>query len=139
MHAHFFQSDVLAETSPLDDLSGEIDMVHAASFIHLFDRPKQKQVVRRISRILKPQGGSACFGRQIGHRKPGNHEVGNGSVMFRHDAESFRQLWQEVGEEMGIEWDVKAELILDDSSFNTNRRPGDEDGGMLAFYVQRIT
>ncbi|EMF17164.1 uncharacterized protein SEPMUDRAFT_24299, partial [Sphaerulina musiva SO2202] len=88
-----------------DDVAGlvreQFDMVHAASFFHLFSWDDQVEAVSRAIRLLRPQAGSMVFGRQtaVSHAKevdhPANKRTGK---MFRHDMSSFTRLVQEVGE-----------------------------------------
>ncbi|KAF2104221.1 hypothetical protein NA57DRAFT_70438 [Rhizodiscina lignyota] len=62
----FIAADLFASPSPLDSLNGQMNIVYAASVIHLFDRPGQKKVVQRITQLLVTEPDSICLGRQVG-------------------------------------------------------------------------
>ena len=114
--AHFIVADVFKDDSDLTKLKGQIDFVHASGFFHLFTWDDQVKVAKRIVEVLKPQHGSIVFGSQVGNVKgqevqepiwtdPGKHPA------WRHDVESFKKLWAEVGDSTGSKWEVNAELI----------------------------
>ena len=68
------------------------------------------QVGKRIVKILRPQKGNGVFGRQVGKVKAKAVEKERDSRIWRHDAESFRRMWEVVGEETGTRWETWAEL-----------------------------
>jgi len=37
------------------------------------------------------------------------HKVALQKTMYRHDEDSFRRMWAQVGEETGTKWDVSVE------------------------------
>lgn len=139
LKATFIVADFLDPSSPLASLDNQIDIVHAAAVLHLFDRATQKKVVQRITRLLKPKAGSVCIGRQIGDTKPSEVAVGGGRILFRHNTDTFRELWDEVGKETDVKWSVQAKMDFDDPSFaiQSLQRSGDE-AGWLVFSVRRI-
>lgn len=99
----FFANDVagLAEK--------RFDMVHAASFFHLFSWDDQVEAMSRAVGLLKPKAGSMVFGRQTAVsqakevKHPANKRFGN---MFRHDMSSMRRMVQEVGERTNTHLEV---------------------------------
>lgn len=107
----FVAGDVFDAESDLKQLHGQIDILQASAFFHLFDREKQKKVAHRVVKLLKPREGSLLVGRQVGSVKPGeySHRT-NSEMMFRHDPSSWTQMWDEIGQETGSKWDVQAEL-----------------------------
>lgn len=107
----FVAGDVFDDESALSKLHGQIDILQASAFFHLFDREKQKKVGHRVVKLLKPKEGSLLVGRQVGSVKPGeySHRT-NSEMMFRHDPSSWKQMWDEIGQETGSKWDVQAEM-----------------------------
>lgn len=90
----------------LAGLAGKLfDMIHAASFFHLFSWDDQVDAISRAFGLLKPKAGSVVFGRQtaVSQAKevehPANKRSGN---MFHHDMDSFQRMVKEVGERMKI-------------------------------------
>lgn len=110
LKAQFIKADVLEEESGLDALDGSADLVYAGSLLHLFGWEKQIQACKRIARMSKLD--TMVLGCQIGRACGEEVETkwGGGSTMYDHNADSFRELWRQVGEETGTRWIVKAEL-----------------------------
>lgn len=108
----FIEADVFDPESNLKSLDGQIDILHAAAFFHLFDYENQKKVGKRVARLLRPQKGSLLVGRQVGNVKGGEfeHRTNTTQKMFRHDVETWKQMWKEIGEETGTSWEADATL-----------------------------
>ena len=111
----FVTGDIFDEgpTSGLRQLDGRVDIVHMASFLHLFNWEGQVRACKRLVRLLSPAPGSVVFGRQRGNVKPGeyDHRTNAGGTMYRHDVESWKKLCEQVGNETGTNWDVKGDLL----------------------------
>jgi len=108
----FFPADLFAQNSPdLKALEGQLDIIWAASFLHLFPWPTQVQAVKHIITLLKPTPGSLVVGKQLGHATAGEfaHAGAPQKSMYRHDEHSFKKLWEQVGQETETEWDVTVE------------------------------
>ncbi|KAG8996463.1 hypothetical protein FRB94_008259 [Tulasnella sp. JGI-2019a] len=106
------------DTSPpsgFESVRGKIDIIYAGSFFHLFDWDDQVKIATRLVSILRPESGSLVLGRQVGSVVPGAivHNTNESGRMYRHDADSFRRMWAEVGAATGTEWEVDA--VLDES------------------------
>ncbi|TKA70679.1 hypothetical protein B0A49_04383 [Cryomyces minteri] len=136
----FIAADILDDNSELNQLDCQIDIVHAASFLHLFDWTDQMSAAKRIVKLLKPQTGSLTIGRQVGNVTAGEQprRVENGSRMFRHNEESFRRFWAEVGDDTGTQWEVDVKLM--DWTGPLAKRPEWVDSGVkrLQFMVKRL-
>jgi len=104
--------------SPLKQLDGQINIAYTGSFFHLFDWEGQKAVGLRVVRLLKAEPGSMLVGRQVGVIEPGEEprDAAPGErKRYRHDPESWKKLWDDIGRETGTRWNVHAEL--DDWAF----------------------
>jgi hypothetical protein len=131
--SHFLEADVLADgaNDGLKDLDGKMDVIYAGLFLHLFDYAGQRKVCERIVRLLKPVKDSVVLGRQVGYVVAGEkvHRTNYREKMFRHNEESFRRMWEEVGDRTGTRWRVEVELkeIVEDRdscpSLNAARDP----------------
>jgi hypothetical protein len=112
----FINADIFDTLSDLSKLDGQMDVVHAASFFHLFDWNQQLQIAKRVIALLKPRPGSIVVGRQTGTLKSGEAERKSESdkPRFMHNAESFIKLWEEAGEETGTKWETEASLAEED-------------------------
>ena len=96
----------------LESLDGKIDIIHAASFFHLFSWDDQVRVGERLVSFFKPNAEKATLvGRQMGTHTPGPRtgEAGEGSSRYRHNVESFQELWNVIGERTGTKWKVSGE------------------------------
>jgi len=53
------------------------------------------------------------LGRQVGASKAGEyvHRTNKDQTMFRHNPDSFRKMWEEVGKLTNTEWRVEVEAI----------------------------
>jgi len=73
--------------------------------------------------LLRDRKGSLLVGRQVGNLDAGEqvHRTNKGQTMFRHNVESFKKLWEEVGESTGTKWRVEAELSKVDEGFLNER------------------
>lgn len=85
-------------------------------------------------------------GRQLGNTSPGEYEqsgYGGETARFRHNAESWGELWEEVGKKTGSQWKVEAKLDefgLGNHELEkklTERRKEDGARG-LTFVVRRV-
>ncbi|KAL1592849.1 hypothetical protein SLS60_011266 [Paraconiothyrium brasiliense] len=108
----FIAADIFDEDSELKQIAGDIDIVHAASFLHLFDEEGQHKACRRIVKLLKGKAGSLFIGRQIGNVDAGVHvgSIDSSRKRFRHNSQTFEEMWKKVGEETGTKWKVDAYL-----------------------------
>ncbi|KAH8594538.1 hypothetical protein B0O99DRAFT_595467 [Bisporella sp. PMI_857] len=112
--AKFIAADVF-DSSPengLKEIEGEIDIVYAGSFLHLFGWEEQVQACERIVALLKPVKDSVLMGRQIGDvvSREMVHKTNGGQKMYLHNPESFRKLWDEVGEKTGTSWKTEVQV-----------------------------
>nr|A0A348HAY0.1 RecName: Full=O-methyltransferase phiE; AltName: Full=Phomoidride biosynthesis cluster protein E [fungal sp. ATCC 74256]BBG28502.1 putative methyltransferase [fungal sp. ATCC 74256] len=112
-------ADVFDENSEvLKDVEGKIDVVHAGSFFHLFDWDQQVTAAKRVVRLLRPQPGSILVGKQAGDVNAGQKSrPGKLGSRYRHNAESWKKLWQQVAAETGTQWEVSVRELEDKEYF----------------------
>lgn len=118
LESKFLIGDVSDEAtgSPFRELDGKIDIIYAASFFHLFNWEDQLGTMERVVRLLKPVQGSLILGRQRGNVHSGEyeHRTNEKGTMFRHNEESWKEMWKQVGKATGSSWDVNVWLEKDD-------------------------
>lgn len=108
--AHFTVGDV---TDPddlgLEELNGQVSIIHAGSFFHLFSWNEQLYIGKRLVGFLQPGIRNAfIYGRHVGVTTA--HEAAkNDSSPYLHNQESFQRLWDEVGELTRTKWKVEVE------------------------------
>src|SRR5207244_310371 len=92
--ARFVTGDMLdpADTG-LQTLNGGFDIVHTASFFHLFGWDDQVLVGERIVRFFKPTAKALVLGRQVGSYEPPTLEAyrEKGDKRYYHNAESLQR------------------------------------------------
>ncbi|KAK0644352.1 hypothetical protein B0T16DRAFT_333808 [Cercophora newfieldiana] len=111
----FIAADVFDDKSPLVALAGQVDIIYTGAFFHLFGIEEQEKVAARVVQLLAPKPGSMVIGRQSGHEEAG--EFGragdkSGRKHFRHNPQSWKALWDRVGERTGSKWSVEADLKM---------------------------
>ncbi|MCJ1398105.1 hypothetical protein MMC11_001302 [Xylographa trunciseda] len=147
--ATFVQADVFAEgdADALRALDGAVDVVYTASFLHLFGWAEQVRVGKRIVRLLKGGKGGVVFGRQVGTLRPGEYRrtAEGGGSRYRHDGESFKRMWEQIGRETGTEWRVEVQMDEvtgwrngSDQIDKDGKKWSDEHTRRLRFEVERI-
>lgn len=142
----FIPSDIFQDDSDLlKQLSGKIDIVYTGSFFHLFTLDEQKRVAEQVVKLVRPQPGSLIIGRQVGAVKAGEFSRGGADKSrFRHNEESWKEFWHDVGEKTGTAWEVDA--ILDQHWFGSKEpsevsallRDGQGDVRRIRFVVKRL-
>ncbi|KAF9875975.1 hypothetical protein CkaCkLH20_06421 [Colletotrichum karsti] len=95
----------------LEVLDGQVSIVWANAFFHLFDWEQQVRVAERIVKFLKPGiRDGLIFGRHLGSTEPKGSE-NEGRKRYLHDQSSFQRLWDEVGAKTGTRWRVWMEHV----------------------------
>ncbi|KAL5114472.1 hypothetical protein ACEQ8H_007615 [Pleosporales sp. CAS-2024a] len=134
LHTKFLAADIFDASSPLTELEGSIDMVYAGSFFHLWGWEKQRQVSRAVAALLRPRPGSMIIGRQMGAVQA-HEKTSPMGTMFQHNAESFQKLWEEIGDDMGVRFQVEARL--EDLPLHHFQFGGDDALKRIYFSVRR--
>ena len=115
MKAKFFAADIFADDDAWKDVEGKMDFIYIGSFLHLFTWDDQIRICRRLVRILKPAPGSIIFGRQtalLKAREVALYQDEEGAKTWRHDAESFKRMWDIISRKTGTKWKVWTELDI---------------------------
>lgn len=135
----FLEADIFDDDSQLKQLDGKIDIINAASFFHLFDLEGQIKAARRVARLLRPVPNSLIVGRQGGKPEAGSFShLMKGMNAYWHNAESWKEMWEQVGRETGMEFHVEAVLGEEDLSkrMKTNLVPAGTR--FMTFTIRRV-
>jgi hypothetical protein len=132
LRSKFLVADIFDSNSALADLNDQVDMVYAGSFFHLWGYEKQYEVSKAVVALLRPQADSMIFGRQIGASEA-SERTGATGLMYRHNVESFKKMWKNVGEDLGINFTVEAKLT---PLSITHRQFHSEDTKRLWFVIR---
>lgn len=113
---------------------GGCDVISATMFLHLFDYANQLKAATRILRLLAHKPGSLVLGSQAGSTTPGEvplkppfaessdeEQKSRGWIgverregkrtrrtVYRHNPQSFEELWKEAGRAAGVPLKVSA-------------------------------
>ena len=109
--ATFVAGDMLQENDArLEELTGRVDIIYSAAFFHLFEREAQIRAAKRMVRFLRPKNPKAMiFGRNGGPKITGWEK-------YVLDTESWRRIWDEVGETTGTCWRTEIDVENGDKS-----------------------
>ena len=108
MHATFIQADVFDPCSNLARLDGQVDIILACQFLHLFNWEGQMTAMKRIARLSRPD--CLVVGYQRG-QVLAQECVRPWGTMYLHNVETFKDIWEQLGKETGIRWTVNASLV----------------------------
>jgi hypothetical protein len=142
----FITADVFDDSSPLIGLAGQINIIYTGAFFHLFNLEDQEKIAIRIIQLLVPQTGSMIIGQQSGSEIPGHYSRAGdtgGPKHFRHNPQSWKELWDRVGKKTGSRWSVEADLRFPEFTLSTSESVPptmqNKIGGKgLRFTVKRI-
>ncbi|KAJ5591913.1 uncharacterized protein N7459_002282 [Penicillium hispanicum] len=120
--ATFASGDFLSEkcldpsTEVSQRLAGKVDIVFASSLFHLWKYESQLRAATNLVRLCRDKPGVMLVGRQLGSLLAGHYslkDVGKGSN-YRHNMESLKGFWYDVGLATGTRWTVEAGLYIGD-------------------------
>jgi 2-polyprenyl-3-methyl-5-hydroxy-6-metoxy-1,4-benzoquinol methylase len=131
LRTKFLVADIFDPSSPLWGLQGQMDIIYTGSFFHLWGLQQQREVSRAVASLLRPQLGSMILGRQMGSVEAFEKTSATGT-MFRHNVDSFKKLWKEIGDEIGVRFSVDARLV----ELNPGHFTGD-DTKRIYFAIRR--
>jgi hypothetical protein len=109
----FIEADIFNNASRLTELKGKMNIIYTGALFHLFGLEEQKRIAITVVQLLAPQPRSIVCGQQSGNEKPGEYgRKGDtsGRKSFRHNPQSWKELWEHVGEVTGSKWEVEADL-----------------------------
>lgn len=138
----FIEADVFDNESGMQQLAGKIDIVHAASFFHLFNWDQQVIAAKKVVGLLNGAPSNLIFGRQAGRLEAGDFtaQVEQEKSRYWHNSESWARLWKQVGDETGTAWKVEADWDEKIDLFRQNNGMADfipEDTKLMRFIIRR--
>lgn len=114
----FITADLFDEASdaPLVKTKGTWDIININMFLHVFNQKDQVRSCKRILELLSEAPGSMVIGAQTASIEPGDHVLkpphvaeGEHKSVYRQSRETFRKMWEEVGEDQGIDLNIWVE------------------------------
>ncbi|KAK3366456.1 hypothetical protein B0H63DRAFT_536509 [Podospora didyma] len=100
---------VLLRTGPAQasKLAGTFGVVQLGMVLHIWDLEGQTKACERVVELLRAEKSVLVVGQRIGNLV-GNEFPARGTTIFKHDAETFAIMWEEVGRRTGTESVVRA-------------------------------
>ena len=125
---------------------GTWDVISIFMFLHVWDLNDQEQACKQILRLLSPKPGSWIIGAQSGSIKAVNFplrppfvEPGQEKTVYRQSVETFKDMWQRVGQAEGVGLEVTAEYRESAASQNSNKvLLGGADSRRIYFLIKRL-
>lgn len=102
----FIVADVLKDDTQLMELKGQLGIIHAQYFFHLFAWEKQFQIAKQLIQLFKPDCEYLIFGGHMGKEKQSEVYHPDTGKFFVHSHESWNRLWKEVGDATETSWEV---------------------------------
>lgn len=102
------------ESNPLDLMDRRFAVLHVMAVFHLFDREQQLKLARRCVGLLNRGLPERCLilGADVGNVNAGSVTRTGGRVCYRHNSDSWRTLWEEVGKETGVQVEVGHQMQI---------------------------
>lgn len=120
---HFIApADAFDETSnnALAEFDGKVSILHISAVFHLFGIEDQRKLARRCLKLLSPKKKCLVLGGQTANVNAGSYPRANGQMRWRHNSESWAQLWEDAAREHGG-CTVKSHSVLDESQMNVTQ------------------
>lgn len=121
LKSHFFAADALNPdpdpNSDLNQLKGQISIIYAGFFFHLFDFDQAVEIAVRLIGIMKQEKGSLILGKQAGNPIADERllDLKAAGKLWRHSPDSWTKVWQLAGQKTGTKWRVNAKLEESDA------------------------
>jgi SAM-dependent methyltransferase len=139
LNARFIVADFMDRSEPaVAAVCGTFGIVHLGMILHIWNRPAQLEACCRVVELLRPEPGVFVIGQCVGHLDGVPATGRGGKTMFKHNAETFRDLWTEVGQLTGTRWEVRAQLDEGLGIKEQSRKWDDPNTRRLAFEVERL-
>ena len=136
LESTFIRANILGTGADLDILKGQLSIINAGLFFHLFKWDEQIIIAKRLIALFRPQGESLITGRQIASPSAARAGFKVDPIVgscFVHTEETWMKLWKIIGDETGTTWDVS---IKSEPALNLTKLAGD-DAFFLVFIVRR--
>ena len=144
LQATFVSGDVIAgptapEFQELGRLHQQIDIVFASSFLHVWDWDDMIKAAKCLVSMTRAQPGSMVVGKQLGSLHARQYKMPTSTGFnYRHNPESMRRFWQQLGEETETSWKVEADVYQGhELTENKNHAWSEPDMRMLWFSAVR--
>lgn len=133
----FIVADLLNPGEALKKLQGDIDIINAQLFFHLFDMDEQVRIIRSVLGLLRPTTNTLLVGSQVGSATAKLQRVPSLGNVFVHSPESWAMLWEKMGAETGTKWQVRTDRG-EPKRLDLIHAVHGEEAYLMTFEVRRI-
>ncbi|CAI6241410.1 unnamed protein product [Periconia digitata] len=137
LKSEFISADVLEKSGPNPKLAawdGTIDIIYSGRFLHCFGREDGLVVAMRMTKLLSNRAGSVIVGECLGG-KIDREVVAPVGKLHLYSVESFKELWAQAAEGMGVEFKVDVQAHPGSQAHMAHFG---EDVVSLVFWVERL-
>jgi hypothetical protein len=111
--AHFIVGDLMDKSNEaLRAIEGTVDIAHLGMVLHLWSLEGQIQFCERVVQLMRPLAGAVIVGHSAGRVEASEWFNPVGKTMFKHNVESFAEMWDHVGHRTGTSWEASSWLTL---------------------------
>jgi len=111
--------------------------VQLGMILHIWDLQGQIKACERVVELLSLKPGSLVVGQSVGHAT-GVEVPGRNGNIFKHGAETFKTMWDEVGRRTGTKWNVQASIDAGLGIGERKREWDDPNTRRLTFEIKRL-
>jgi SAM-dependent methyltransferase len=110
-------------------LKNKLQAIFASSLFHMWDYEEQVLVAKRMVAMCEDKAGVMITGRQLGSHLGGRYPMtgmrkdGEKYRNYRHNEQTIRGFWLDVGEATGTQWTVDAGTYWGEEMEQTKNAP----------------
>lgn len=132
----FIHADLLDRSNEeVAAVAGTFGIVQLSMVLHIWDLEGQTVACERVIELLRPEKGVLIVGQSVGDLVA-KEFPGRGKNIWKHNVESFTEMWEEVGRRTGTKWQVRARL--DEGPGGQKRNWDEPTARRLSFEVERL-
>ncbi|KAL1968260.1 hypothetical protein VTN77DRAFT_2095 [Rasamsonia byssochlamydoides] len=120
------EDEVYEESNLAKVLRGKMDVIFASSLFHMWDYEVQVRVACRMVDMCRDREGVMITGRQLGSLLGGRYPISGmkeGGIHYRHNVETIKGFWHDVGEATNTRWTVEAGTYWGEEIEQTKNSP----------------
>lgn len=134
--ARFIVGDLMDRSNEeLRTLEATVDVAHLGMVLHLWDLEGQIRFCERVVELMRLAPGAMVVGHSAARVEAAEWFNPVGKTMFKHNVESFAEMWDEVGRRTGTSWKASSWLTLPPEE---SRHWDDRLARKLMFKVERL-
>ena len=109
-----------AKNTELAHFKGRMDVVYVASVLHLWGWDDMVAAAKRLVELSCGAPGTMIVGNQLGSLDAGERAMPFG-MHFRHNVQTMKAFWEQVGQETGTRWVVEAGTSFESKAVKDNK------------------